>query len=154
MVTRITSHESARSQRKGMGKGKADDRTCYGCGKTGHLARNCPNPTKGRGKGKAKGSNFAGKGSWGPAWSQQPNGIKSLCAIAETPKKVQADLEGFVSPSRTTRSKTEIPRASLNCETQFFSNEVIESKEQETKPNHVKESLENKETSSEGFQKV
>lgn len=47
---------------KGKGKGKEESRSCYQCGKQGHLARNCPTKSadaglKGKSKGKGKGLN-------------------------------------------------------------------------------------------------
>ena len=123
-----TTPENVQSHPKGKskGKGRADDRLCYGCGKTGHISRNWPNPAKGKGKGKAaKGSYYGGKASW----SQPSNGIKPLCALVEKPQ-VHEDLEGFVKPAKTVRPVVSSPSMSVNCKTKFFPAKFENHKEQ------------------------
>ena len=113
-----TTSENARNRPKARvkGNGKADDRLCYGCGKTGHISRNCPNAAKGKGKGKAeRGSYYGGKASW----VQPNNGIKSPCALVEKPRAHQ-DLEGFAKPSKTVRPRVIAWSISVNCKTKFF----------------------------------
>ena len=47
----------------GKGQGKGDSRTCYNCGKPGHLAKDCRLPPKGGGKGSyGGGKKGVGKG--------------------------------------------------------------------------------------------
>lgn len=100
------------------------------------------NPTtKGKEEGKANGSYFAGKGQRALAWSQQPNGIKSLCAIAERPR-AQVDLEGFAKPSKTVRPKAGIFRATVKLRRSVLFWGSPKPKEHETEIIHVKESSE------------
>ncbi len=101
---------------KSKGKGKGDDRTCYNCGKSGDISRNCPNAVKGKGKGKSsKGSYYGGKASW----SQPSNGIKSLCSVVAKPR-VQGDLEGFAKATKTVKPVISQPILSLSSSAKFF----------------------------------
>jgi hypothetical protein len=69
---------------KSKGKGKSDDRLCYNCGKGGHLAKGCPNPSKGNGKGKS--TSYGGKSNWSQPWSST-GAIKSLCSLTTVVEK-------------------------------------------------------------------
>ena len=75
--------EPGRSGRRGKHKGKDDEkRTCYNCGETGHLKRNCKKPKKDGDKPKGSGNGNASQGA-STGTSKPPVASASIAEVKE-----------------------------------------------------------------------